>query len=112
MNESASYQRLAQLSVGDVVPADIYVLDYAEGGRPRWTVVRRDDLRADVVHLVLEDPDNGQGDLFDDGRRLRVTVITWPAKTLRSQPYLAGSEPPGMLCDMDQQARSVAKVAA
>lgn len=108
---SAAYRVLATLEVGDVVPRDLYVMDYADGTRPVWRVVQRSEHRGGVVQLVVEDPDNGSCELPDDGTRLRLMILTWPAKTLRSQLYSTGTEPQGMLCDMDQQARAAGKTA-
>lgn len=98
------FEILAALPVGAVVPSEIYISDYANGGRPAWTVVGREPL-GDVGHcLTLEDP--GNGDMFD---RPTIVVLTFPRKTLRTPPQMAGlSGPPvvtGKLCDLLQQAR-------
>lgn len=105
---SAAHAFLRGLEPGAVVPAECYVLDYADGIRPRWTVHSAETRGAGVLRLVLIDPDNAGG-LVEDGRPVAVTVITWPAKTLRSQPYPLGTTPRPMLCDMDQQARANAE---
>lgn len=104
---SAAYRVLSRLAAGDEVPVDLYVLDYRDGARPRWTVEHVEPLASGGRKLVLVDPDNGADDLFDDGRRVHVTVITWPGKTLRTQPYQDG--PGNTLCDLDQQGRAATK---
>lgn len=105
-----AWARLSTLQPGDPVPADVYVLDYRDGTRPPWTVRAAEALPSGGRKLVIENPEHGLlGDLFAVGERVRVTVLVWPGKTLRTQPYLEGGEPGPTLCDMDQQARHVAK---
>lgn len=106
---SAAWKYLRDLQVGDAVPAELYVLDYADGGRPRWQVHSVTELGSGQRVITVVDPDNGSSDLFDDRARVALTVITWPAKTMRSQPHMLGTDPPGMLCDMDQQGRHAAR---
>lgn len=106
-----AHHHLHHLQPGDAVPEGFYVLDYRDGERPRWTVAQREDLCVGTK-LVLVDPDNGADDLFDDGTRAAVTVLTFPptsrhkAKTLRSQPHRLGSSLGNQLCDLDQQRRA------
>jgi hypothetical protein len=108
LDPDALYNALSRLPVGAAVPPEIYIADYASGERPVWTVVEREPLE-DVGHkLVLKD--SGNGDLFDQPT---VVVLTFPRKTLRTPPQLAGmSGPPvvaGKLCDLLQQARYLLK---
>lgn len=102
------YTALADLQPGQAVPADIYVCDYADGTRPAWVVAAREALDAGGVRLDLEDPDNG--DLFD---RVRVVVLAFPAKVLRTPPQPHGGTGAatvgGKLCDLAQQARYQAR---
>jgi hypothetical protein len=101
------YQSLSVLQLGQVVPLDVYVLDYANGERATWTVVAREVLGAGGVKLVLHDQENG--DLFSCPQ---VIVQTFPAKTLRTQPHLSDLGPNAInkLCDLAQQARYIEKV--
>lgn len=55
MNAETMYTTLAQLNVGDPVPASVYILDYRDGTLPSWTVEARRDLGADGVQLILAD---------------------------------------------------------
>lgn len=106
---SAAWPYLRDLTAGDVVPAELYVLDYRDGVRPRWQVASRHVTGTGSVVLVLVDPDNGAGDLFDDGTRAALTLITHPRKTLRSGPHRLGGPCEGKLCDLDQQGRHAEK---
>lgn len=98
------YTALAALQPGQTVPADVYVCDYADGTRPAWTVAAREELGAGGVRLDLEDPANG--DLFD---RVRVVVLAFPAKVLRTPPQPHGATGEATvgpkLCDLAQQGR-------
>lgn len=105
---SPAWRHLQGLAAGDPVPAELYVLDYRGGERPSWTVHEVELLDSGGRRLVLVDPDNGGGDLFDDGVRAALTVISHPGKTLRSQPHRLGGGWGSMLCDLDQQGRRVA----
>lgn len=109
MSAGAAWPQLRTLAVGDQVPRTLYVQDYADGTRPRWTVRELEALPSGGRRLVLVDPDNGAGDLFDEGQRVAVVVLAWPTKTLRSQPHTFGSCAGNTLCDMDQQARAAAR---
>jgi hypothetical protein len=111
MKAEELYNLLAPLQVGDLVPSSVYVADYADGGRPVWTVAGRKELGAGGVQLDLEDP--GNGDMFD---RARLIVLTFESKTLRTPPQphgFSGQTVIGAkLCDMLQQARYTEKRAA
>ena len=101
------YAALMPLQVGQAVPGAVYVADYADGGRPAWTVVAREELGAQGVRLDLEDP--GNGDMFD---RMRVVVLAFPDKVLRTPPQPHGIAPATVgpkLCDLAQQGRSAQK---
>lgn len=102
------YAQLAALQVGDQVPAEVYVADYADGRRPTWMVEGREELGDCGVRLLLTDPANG--DMFD---RPAVIVLTFPAKTLRTPVQLHGVTGPAVisnkLCDMAQQGRVAAR---
>lgn len=108
MTASDLYAALAPLPAGAEAPADVYVADYADGRRPRWTVVARQSLDAGGVRLELRDPDNG--DLFDEAR---LVVVTFPAKTLRTPVQLVPRDGAavvgGKLCDLTQQGRVAAR---
>ena len=110
---SAAFPRLEPLRAGDPVPAELYVKDYTDGTRPRWTVHEVRELRAGVRTLVLIDPDQRRddGDLFTPGTPVAVTVLTCRQWTRRSQEHWLGEPMGGELCDLDQQARYVAKSA-
>lgn len=98
------YAALAALPVGAAVPEHIYVADYRDGGRPCWTVAERTDLDAGGVLLALEDAANR--DMFDV---VRVLVLAFPAKVLRTPPQLHSPDAPAALgnklCDLTQQGR-------
>lgn len=104
MSARELYAVLAALPVGAAVPDHVYVADYRDGGRPCWTVAERTDLDAGGVLLALEDAANR--DMFDV---VRVLVLAFPAKVLRTPPQPHGADAPaivaGKLCDMAQQAR-------
>jgi hypothetical protein len=100
---AAVWAALSALTIGDVVPSAVYVLDYADDQRPVWEVADR-EVAGPGLRLVLADRANA--DLFN---HVVVTVLTFPAKTLRTQPYLSGGSMPGKLCCMLQQARKAAK---
>jgi hypothetical protein len=104
MNAEQLYQALHGLQMGEIVPDAVYMLDYADGHRPRWAVVAREDLGAGGVKLVLHDKQNG--DMFNC---VQLVVLTFPGKTLRTAPHLDGGEMPGKLCDLAQQGRSAEK---
>lgn len=105
-HRSAAWPHLCALQVGDPVPAECYVLDYADGTRPLWTVSSVRELRSGGRHLILVDPDTSSPYLFDDlFQGVALSVVTHPGKTMRSQPYRLGYSPGPTLCDMDQQAR-------
>lgn len=104
---------LAELQAGDEVPASLYVLDYGDGARPRWTVHEVQELGSGVRKLTLVDPSNGtREDLLSVVAPVALMVLTCERWTLRSQPYELGTVPTPMLCNMDQQARHVAKSGA
>ena len=98
------YAALAALPVGAAVPEHIYVADYRDDGRPCWTVAERTDLDAGGVLLALEDAANR--DMFDV---VRVLVLAFPAKVLRTPPQLHSPDAPAALgnklCDLTQQGR-------
>lgn len=104
------YEALAPLHPGASVPAHVHVADYRDGGRPRWTVVERQELEHGGVVLALTDPDNR--DLFDEAR---VIIIAFPRKVLRTpiQPHSADAPARvgNKLCDLAQQGRYAAKEA-
>lgn len=104
------YAALAPLQIGQCVPSEIYIADYADGTCPAWIVADRQDLDAGGIRLDLEDPNNG--DLFD---RVRLVVLAFPGKVLRTPPQPHGLMPAiiaGKLCDLAQQARYTRKQAA
>lgn len=110
MTTAELYNLLAPLQVGSLVPSQIYVSDYADGTRPAWTVVARESLEAGGVRLDLEDPDNG--DMFD---RVRIIVLAFPSKVLRTPPQPHGISPSivgSKLCDLAQQGRYAQKKVA
>lgn len=98
------YTYLAPLQIGDAVPTEVYILDYADGQQPAWIVTQCEDLSANGVKLTIQDQDNR--DLFNC---VQLTILAFPAKVLRTGPYLSGSPMPGRLCDLTQQGRYVAK---
>lgn len=108
MTSAQLYAALAALQPGAEAPATAYIADYADGQRPRWTVVARQDLDAGGVRLELRDPDNG--DLFDEAR---VVVLAFPAKVLRTPIQACARDGAavvaGKLCDLAQQARFTSK---
>lgn len=108
MTVSELYAALARLHPGDETPADVYVADYADGRRPRWTVAAREDLDASGVRLELRDPDNG--DMFDEAR---LVVVAFPAKVLRTPVQAVARDGAavvaGKLCDLAQQGRYAAR---
>ena len=100
LDPDALYNALSRLPVGAAVPPEIYIADYASGERPVWTVVEREPLE-DVGHkLVLKD--SGNGDLFDQPT---VVVLTFPRKTLRTPPQLAGMSGPPVVAEHIKKAR-------
>lgn len=105
--ESPAWTHLRDLSPGDQVPTDLYVQDYKDGTRPRWTVHSTAHLSSGGRYLVLVDPAT-EGDEVT----VAVTVLTWPSSTMRTQPHVLGEDWEPILCDMDQQARHVARRAA
>lgn len=102
MSVAELYAALVPLQVGQDVPSEVYVADYADGSRPTWVVVARQELDAEGVRLDLEDP--GNGDLFD---RVRLVVLAFPTKVLRTPPQLHGLTGDAIvgrkLCDMAQR---------
>lgn len=103
LSAAALYTALAPLTAGQAVPNTIYVDDYADGTRPAWQVVERQELGADGIQLTLEDPHNG--DLFGC---VRLIVLAFPGKVLRTPPQPHGINPAiigNQLCDMAQQER-------
>ena len=108
---SPAWEHLKDLQPGDLVPPALYVLDYRDGERPRWQVQAVEELDSGGRKLTLVDPDNGKDDLFADLLpTVSLVVLTWPTKTLRTQPFLFGTSF-NTLCDLDQQARHVARLA-
>ena len=103
------YATLAALQVGQSVPDELYILDYADGTRPLWTVVEREDLPADGVRLMLHDQGQERLTLFEDVVCPQVQVLSFPAKTLRTPIHLSNGPLPGQLCDQVQQARYAIK---
>jgi hypothetical protein len=103
-----AWSLLRNLQPGNPVPADMYVLDYRDRERPRWTVEEREEFPDTAgIRLVLVDPDNGADDLFDDGVRAAVTVLSFATgRTLRSRPHRLGHPFGNTLCDLDQQRRA------
>lgn len=108
--KSNAYRHLRSLAVGDVVPSELYVLDYRDGTRPEWTVHQVEELPSGARHLTLVDKENTDArDLFGPcGVVVALEVITSPRKTLRSQPHALGSAW-DTLCDLEQQGRYVAR---
>ena len=107
MTVAELYTALATLQPHQDVPNTIYVDDYADGTRPIWRVVERQELGAGGVQLALEDPANG--DMFD---RVRIIVLAFPGKVLRTPPQPHGITPSiigNQLCDMAQQERYAKK---
>jgi hypothetical protein len=105
MTADELYQALHALQVGETVPDDVYMLDYADGQPPRWAVIAREELGAGGVKLVLHDKQNA--DLFNC---VQLIVLTFPGKTLRTVPHLDDSDDlPGKLCDLAQQGRYAEK---
>lgn len=104
MTAEELYNLLVPLQPGDLVPSEVYVADYADGSRPAWTVAEREELGAGGVRLELEDSSNG--DMFDC---VRLIVLTFEAKTLRTPPQPHGLSGQAVicsqLCDMLQQGR-------
>jgi hypothetical protein len=98
------YQALHPLQVGETVSDAVYMLDYADGRRPCWIVVAREDLSADGARLTVHDKQNG--DMFNC---VQLIVLTFPKKTLRTGPHLDGGEMTGQLCDLAQQGRYAKK---
>ena len=109
MSRSLAYPHLRGLQVGAEVPRALYVLDYSDGTRPRWTVHERQDVGAGVVRLVLVDTANGADDLFHDAEHpAALTVLTCPRFTRRTRPYVLGHGEPDEMCCMDAQGRAAA----
>ena len=106
---SRAWEHLRSLAPGDAVPARCYVLDYADGERPRWIVQAADELPSGARRLLLVDTNNGAYDLFDDGSRAALVVITSVRRTLRSRPHRLGGGWGNTLCDLDQQARAAGR---
>lgn len=104
-HQSAAWPLLRSLSPGDQVPPELYVLDYRDGDRPRWTVREVEDLVTGGRVLVVVDSDNGAEDLFGAADPVALRIVTHPNKTLRTQPFPLSGQPAPMLCDLDQQAR-------
>lgn len=107
-NVSRAYEILKELEVGQLVPLELYVLDRADGVRPPWRVGRRIEREAGVLFLELVD---------DDQPEAAVGVVTCARFTRRTRPYERLPLAPFLgagntLCDMDQQARHVAREAA
>ncbi|RMH10786.1 MAG: hypothetical protein D6698_17295 [Gammaproteobacteria bacterium] len=100
MIKQAFVDALRELEVGDVVPRELYILDYNDGTTPAWTVVSKKRAGNCLVELVLVDSENR--DLFDQAR---VVVLVGETKALRS-PAFVGDTPPSMLCDLWQQQRA------
>lgn len=105
------YTALQPLQPGQAVPDSIYVDDYADGTRPVWLVVDRQELGANGIQLTLEDRDNrGIVDC------VRLIVLAFPNKVLRTPPQPHSDERPAVigcqLCDMAQQERYSHKLAA
>jgi hypothetical protein len=107
--QSPAYSFLKNLAAGDLVPTELYMLDYRDGERPPWLVESIEELDTGGRVFVLVDMDNGADDLFGAADPVTLRVITHPAKTLRTQPFPRSGNPPAMLCDLDQQGRHVAK---
>lgn len=107
----ALYMALQPLQPGQAVPDSIYVDDYADGTRPVWLVVDRQELGADGIQFTLEDRDNH--DMFDC---VRLIVLAFPDKVLRTPPQPHSDDRPAVignqLCDMAQQERYARKLAA
>lgn len=113
-NRSAAWRHLHGLEPGDSVPAELYVLDYRDGERPRWVVHSVEELITGGRMLVLIDESQPYAaDLF--GRTelpVAVRVIAHRNKTLRTRPYVLGGAAGPTLCDLDQQGRHTAKARA
>ena len=105
---SPAWAVLRTLNVGDTVPETLYVADYANGARPRWTVHSIEVTETGSRVLVLVDPDNGADRALPGPARLMaVWVFTGPRRTFRTRPYLLPDPPPNdRLCDFDQQGRA------
>jgi hypothetical protein len=96
------YRLLTTLHVGDQVPEECYILDTRD----------EDDCGLDLVLIDLSN--SRQATLFDPQQWIARRVLAQPTKILALPPYLVGidgAEPRGMLCDLVQQARAVAKEA-
>lgn len=108
------YHLLAMLHVSDQVPEECYILDNRDGTIPPWQVYTRDEDDF-WLNLVLIDLSNSrQATLFDPQQWVARKVLAQPTRILAFPPYLVGidgAEPQGMLCDLVQQARVVAKEA-
>lgn len=104
MDAATLFAHVAVLQAGDPWPADLYLLDYADGAAPAWTVAAREELGAGGVQLTLQDP--GNRDLFE---AMQLVVLAFPAKTLRTAAHLASQGGAGRLCDLRQQQRYASK---
>jgi hypothetical protein len=114
--KSPAWDILQRLRLYQVIPDELYVLDRKDGGQPQWTIRMIEYLRTGGlvltvcdVDLTAEHPHPHDVFYYSDVELVTLRIITHPNKTLRTQPYLYGTEPPGMLCDLDQQGRHVAK---
>ncbi len=107
MNATELYEALSVLPVGAQVPDTVCIADYTNGDRPVWTVVGREELGEDGLRIELED--QGNRDMFDC---VRVIVLAFPFKVLRTQPQPHGLTPAiigSKLCDLTQQGRIAQK---
>ncbi len=108
------YRLLTTLHVGDQVPEECYILDNRDGTIPPWQVYTRDEDDCGLDLVLIDLSNSRQATLFDPQQWIARRVLAQPTKILAFPPYLVGidgAEPRGMLCDLVQQARAVAKEA-
>lgn len=81
------WQLLRSLEPGDRVPETAPVLRYADGSNPEWVVRESWRIHAGGRRLLLVDRSASLS------RDVALIVLTWPGRTLRTDPYFLATHP-------------------
>lgn len=106
------YSVIAGMHVGDVIPAQVYIHDYADGSIPEWTIAEIEQHDFLLIVTFIDPSSTAQSITQECMVSIGLDVFFAPEKTLSAPTYLyyPGCEHArNMLCDIRQEARKISE---